>query len=161
MSQFARGQHDFDFLHGNWNVRSRVLARRLQGCTEWDEFQATQECYPVLGGQGNIDHFHGVLSDGTSVEGMSIRLFDASDGTWRIYWADNRHPEVGPPVQGSFTDGVGRFEGKDIESGQPVDVKFHWTDITADSAKWAQEFSIDGGKTWELNWEMYFTRQPS
>jgi len=43
--------------------------------------------------------------------------------------------------------------------GQPLHVRFTWDEITVDTARWQQAFSFDGGKTWETNWVMEFTRQ--
>jgi hypothetical protein len=34
----------------------------------------------------------------------------------------------------------------------------HWTSAGPDAARWEQAFSADGGKTWETNWIMDFTR---
>jgi hypothetical protein len=61
-------------------------------------------------------------------------------------------------VHGAFRDGVGRFEGEDVDDGRPVAVRFVWDEITPASARWRQAFSYDGGRTWEENWEMAFTR---
>ena len=153
------GRHDFDFFHGRWRLRNRRLKARLAGCTDWEEFDATQECHPVLGGIGNVDHFHAVFPDGTPVEGMSIRIFDPRERLWSISWADNVACRLLPPVFGSFSDGRGVFHGEDVLDGKPIRVVFHWSDITADSATWDQAFSADDGQTWETNWQMFMTRE--
>jgi hypothetical protein len=49
--------HDFDFLFGRWKVHNRRLKERLAGSSEWEEFDALQECRPILGGMGNQDEF--------------------------------------------------------------------------------------------------------
>ena len=49
--------NDFDFFVGKWNLRNKKLASRLNNCTEWTEFQSTQEMYKILNGLGNIDNF--------------------------------------------------------------------------------------------------------
>jgi hypothetical protein len=67
---------------------------------------------------------------------------------------------IDPPVRGGFKDGVGTFLGDDVHKGRPVVARFRWSELTADTAKWDQAFSTDGGKTWETNWLMQFTRAP-
>lgn len=65
---------------------------------------------------------------------------------------------LGPPVVGTFADGRGAFYGDDTNDGQQVTVHFTWSGITATSARWEQEFSVDGGRSWETNWIMEFSR---
>ena len=52
----------------------------------------------------------------------------------------------------------GDFYGDDTHESKPIKAHFIWSDITATSARWEQEFSADGGRTWESNWVMEFTR---
>ena len=49
-------KEDFDFYAGNWKIRNRRLKTRLNNCTEWIDFDATQTMRIVLNGLGNIDH---------------------------------------------------------------------------------------------------------
>jgi hypothetical protein len=65
---------------------------------------------------------------------------------------------IEPPVRGGFANGVGIFQGEDTLRGQPIIVRFMWSEITANSARWEQAFSPDAGATWEVNWVMHFTR---
>lgn len=150
------GRHDFDFYHGHWHVRNERLRRRLAGSDDWETFEATQRCRPLLDGIGNLDEF--VTEWGGGFRGMSLRLFDLQAKRWSIYWASNRSGVLEPPVTGRFENGVGTFHGRDTHEGRPVLARFIWSDISADSAHWQQAFSTDEGVSWETNWHMWMTR---
>lgn len=135
---------DFDFLPGQWRIANRRLVNMMDPtCTEWEEFHASSEARAILGGQGNIDHFHVA---GGGYEGFSLRLFDPGEDVWRIWWASTARPgRLDPPVKGRFSDpGRARFECEDEIDGVPVLVRFDWSEITATSARWEQAFSFDG-----------------
>jgi hypothetical protein len=153
------GRRDFDLLHGRWRIHNRRLAKWLQGCTEWLEFEAVGEVRPVLGGLGNTDSYSvAAWSDGRPYEGMTVRLFDPESKLWSIYWASNRTGRLEPPVVGRFEAGLGEFFGDDVFDGNPIRARLTWADITATSAHWEQAFSVDSGQTWETNWHMDLTR---
>jgi hypothetical protein len=154
------GARDFDFLFGDWLVHNRRLLRRLEGCTDWEEFETTLQTHPVLGGLGNVDRFARMADSGeTAWEGLTLRLFDPQTRSWSIWWAATSRPgHLDPPVVGAFTDGHGKFHGDDVHDGRPVRVAFEWKDITPTSACWEQAFSPDDGETWETNWVMTLSR---
>ncbi len=148
---------DFDFWFGSWDVRNRWLRRRLAGSDDWEEFDATVVARPLLDGVGNEDEFRTDHAGGFI--GMSFRFFDPERRRWSIYWADSRRPgELDPPVFGTFSGDVGMFEGEDVYRGRPILVRFTWTGVTTPTPRWEQAFSDDGGRTWETNWVMDFTR---
>ena len=154
------GVTDFDFLPGNWNVRNRRLTDMLDpGCDTWEEFEATSDAEAMLDGYGNLDHFR---TD--SYEGFSLRLYSPEEDLWRIWWSSTRRPgRLDPPVEGRFApDGASaRFETEDVLDGVAIKMRFDWSEITAESARWDQAFSFDDGKTWKPNWTMWLTRAAS
>ncbi|WP_332777588.1 hypothetical protein [Polaromonas sp.] len=150
----TEGLHDFDFLHGHWRVHNRRLRQRLHGCTEWESFEATQYCMPLLGGMGNTDE----LRTQAGPVGMSLRFFDLQAQQWQIYWVNPRDGLLQPPVKGGFINGTGYFEGVDEHEGRPVRVRYTWSGTRAGAPRWEQAYSADGGKSWETNWVMSFTR---
>lgn len=150
------GSHDFDFWFGRWHVSNERLKQRLANSTEWERFEATMECRPVLGGLGNIDEFTTDWGDG--YVGMTLRLYDVARREWSLYWSSNRTGVLEPPVVGHFEDGVGTFFGRDSHEGRPVLVRFVWSQVSRDGALWQQAFSTDDGASWETNWIMHMTR---
>jgi hypothetical protein len=155
--------HDFDFVLGRWQIENRRLVKRLAGSTEWEVFEATAHARPLPGGIGNYDDF---VAEKWRPEfvGMSLRVFSPISKKWSIYWLDNNTGGLDPagkltvPVVGEFKDGVGVFTCDDEFAGQPIIVRYIWSNITANSARWEQAFSLDGGKTWETNWVMNHAR---
>ena len=150
---------DFDFLHGSWRIRHRRLKGRLVGSTEWQTFEGTCVCQSTMGGFGNMDD-NWLDLPGHPYRAMGFRAYDPKTKQWAIWWIDGRNPHgpTDPPVKGSFKDGVGTFVTEDTQEGKKVIVRFEWSKITPRTAVWEQAFSPDGGKTWEMNWHMDFTR---
>ena len=149
--------HDFDFFFGRWKVHNQRLKERLAGSTEWEEFDALQECRPILGGMGNQDEFVTDAFGDSHFIGMTMRLFDPKTRAWSIYWVDNQRVALDPPVLGRFEHGVGTFYGRDEFKGRPILVRFIWT-ADAEHPRWEQAFSTDDGHSWEVNWVMTMQR---
>ena len=151
------GRSHFDFLAGCWTVAHRRRRERLAGSDHWEEFAGLCESRPIIGGLGNIDDNLLELPAGT-YRAATLRLFAPATRLWSISWIDSRAMRLEPPVHGRFENGSGSFLGDDLLGGRPIKVRFVWSDITADSARWEQAFSADGGATWEINWIMDFRR---
>lgn len=150
-------KNDFDFYQGKWKLKNKKLKTRLNNCTEWAEFESTQDMYKVLNGLGNIDNFFATF-DGVPFEGMSIRLFNPKTKLWSIYWADSNEGVLQPPVLGSFENNIAHFFTKDIFNGRNILVVFRWDVRDKENPIWSQAFSGDNGKTWEWNWYMYCSK---
>ena len=148
--------NDFTFLVGSFDVVNRLLKKALAGCTEWEEFPATAKGISLLGGAAHLDE----LSMPTrGYSGITLRLFSPEREEWSLYWISSRNPFIDAPVVGRFSEGVGSFFGDDTYEGQPIRVRFLWSNITSTTAHWEQAFSIDGEKTWETNWMNDLTRK--
>jgi hypothetical protein len=147
----ATHAHDFDFYVGEWEIHNRRLRKPLAGSTEWYEFDATSRAHMVLGGRGNFDEYD---APGEGICGVTLRLYDEVRDEWLLYWAGGRGGPMGAPQVGRMDGGRGEFYADDVYDGRPIRVVYVWSEITPESARWEQAFSVDGGATWETNWIM-------
>ena len=148
------GAHDFDFLHGRWQVHHRLLKARGAGSNEWVEYQGTADTRPLLAGLCNVEEHR--ISGRNS--GVALRCYDRSAKRWAIYWVGDGDGLLGPAVYGGFQGNEGLFEGDDTYEGKPIRVRFLWRKLSSSSARWEQSFSFDAGHSWETNWIMDFKR---
>jgi hypothetical protein len=148
--------NDFDFFTGTWDVANRRRTDFLDSGSEWEEFPAISHASVHFDGSA---HFDEIAFPTKGYAGLTLRLCDPDTGQWSLYWVSKRNPVVLPPVTGQFKDGIGDFFGEDDYNDVPVLVRYRWSEVTADSARWAQAFSTDGGETWLDNWYMDMTRR--
>ncbi len=151
------GRSDFVFIVGCWQVKNRRLRERLRGSQDWEEFDGVSVARPVLGGLGNIDEIT-IERESGRLEGLTLRLYDPKAQQWSIYWADNIAGILFTPMIGGFTNGIGEFYAHEVFQDKHVLSRFIWSGITETSCHWEQALSTDGGKNWETNWTMDFTR---
>lgn len=148
------GAHDFDFIAGAWNIANRRLAARGVGSTEWEAFSSTCRAALHLGGIANVEE---IACPARGWTGMTVRSFDLARRQWSIRWISSATGAIDPGVVGGFTGDRGEFYGEDEHDGRPVKVRFIWTRLGRDAARWEQAFSFDG-QPWETNWIMELTR---
>ena len=151
------GSRDFDFLFGTWKVRNRRLRARLRGGAEWDEFDAVSTNRPVWGGAANLEEWDGVGPNGR-IQGLALRLYDPAARQWSIHWSTRATGVLEKAMVGQFRDGRGDFYDQELFEGRSIFVRLTWCDITPTTCRWEQAFSADGGRSWETNWIMRFTR---
>jgi len=153
------GSHDFDWEIGTWTTNLRYLAEPLTGKKQWVELSGTSVVRGALGGRADRG---GTARQGTAgkIEGVSLRLYNPKARQWTLNFANIRSGLLTAPVTGAF-DGKGRgvFYGVDSANDSTVLVRFVISDVTANSARFEQAFSADGGATWETNWIAVDTRQ--
>jgi hypothetical protein len=148
--------NDFDFLAGRWNVLSRRLIKPLSGSGAWEEFPGFSVATRHFGGAASVDEIE-FPTKGFS--GMTVRLYDVRAGQWAIYWANSATGRLDTSAMvGGFDGDRGKFHGEETVAGRRVRCRFVWTVMGPGAARWEQAFSDDGGRTWETNWTMVFSR---
>ncbi len=152
------GQRDFDFEFGTWDTHLKRRLRPLSGSDEWVEYAGTSIVSKVWAGRANLVELD-VSGTAGRIVGASWRLYNPETRQWSLNFANSRDGTLTPPMHGQFKDGRGMFYGVDTLGGRTVLVRFVISDITADSARFEQFYSDDGGKTWESNWIAVDTRR--
>ena len=150
---------DFDFLQGRWQVKNRKLKQRLANCQEWDSFNSRITLEPTLLGQANVERYFAQFGD-APFEGMAVRLFNPSTRLWRIYWIDSNNPQMDEhPVEGSFSDGIGRFYATGDWYGEPIVVLCQRDARNPEQPFCSQAVSPHAGQSSQWNWTMHLTRE--
>ena len=151
------GQRDFDFFIGSWSVQNRRL-RRPRADGVWEHFEGACIARPLWDGLANIDEYEAESPSSGRIRGMTLRTYDPVARQWHLHWANAAVGRMDRPMVGSFRNGRGEFYDQDRVEDRVVLVRYLWSGITPTSCRWAQAFSTDGGRTWEDDWIMEFTR---
>ncbi|MEU1231732.1 hypothetical protein [Streptomyces sp. NPDC005828] len=146
----------FAFLDGKWRVHNRRLADFLDPESGWKEFVGHTTGRLFRDGRAHVDE---IVFPSEGFSGLTLRLYEPETGEWTLNWSDSRTGRLDPPVRGRFAaDGTGEFHGTDSSAGRPVRVRFRWSGITADAARWEQAFAPLDTDAWVTNWVMDFSR---
>ncbi|HLA73719.1 MAG TPA: hypothetical protein VK624_19610 [Steroidobacteraceae bacterium] len=151
------GQHDFDFNIGTWKTHLRRLVQPLTGSRTWIEYDGTTVVRKVWEGRANLAELEAGGPKG-HLQVLSLRLYDPRAGQWSLNSASSTGGGISVPTVGEFRNGRGEFYDYESFNGRMILVRNVWSDITANSCRFEQAFSDDGGKTWEVNWIATDTR---
>ena len=155
------GRRGFDWEFGAWKTCLQRLAQPLSGSRTWLEYEGTSVVRPLLDGRANLVELK-VAGPAGRIEGVSLRLYDPAARQWSLNYAGARSGTLAEPVHGGFgEDGRGEFHGIERLDGRTVLVRFTIRRIDADTARFEQAYSDDGGRTWETNWIATDTRLPA
>ena len=151
------GQHDFDFEIGTWKTHLKRLVRPLSGSSEWTEYEGTTIVSKVWNGRANLVE---LVADGPAghFEGLNLRLYNPQSRQWSLNFANAASGSLSQPTIGEFKDGRGEFYDQEDFNGRAVLVRFVIQPVDADTIRFEQAFSDDGGRTWEVNWIATDTR---
>jgi hypothetical protein len=151
------GQHDFDFEIGTWKTHLSRLVHPLSGSTTWVTYEGSSVVRKIWDGRANLVELE---ADGASghIEGLSLRLYNPESRQWSLNYANSRGGSLSVPTIGEIKNGRGEFYDQEEFNGRMILVRNVWSEITAESCRFEQAFSDDGGKSWEVNWIAVDTR---
>jgi hypothetical protein len=140
VAEHRDGQRDFDFVVGRWSVELRRLRKPLSGSDEWDVYTGWSEGRPLWDGRANIDEFRVYCAaTDTHLDGVTLRLYNPETREWSLYWANGANGVLAmPPTVGRFTDAGGEFFDEEEYAGQPIIVRYQWSDLSSASAQFEQ-----------------------
>jgi hypothetical protein len=154
-------QHDFDFNFGRWKTHVSRLVHPLTGSKQWVEYDGTSVVSKVWNGRASLFELD-VRGPAGHIEGLGLRLYNPETHQWSLNWANSSDGVINKPMIGDFRDGDGEFFDQEEFNGRMILARNGFSNITQNSSRFEQAFSDDGGKTWETNWVMTFTRhEPS
>jgi hypothetical protein len=149
----GKGVGDFDFLAGEWKIRHKRLKDGTKD--EWQRFDSGATVHRVLNGMGSVEELR--KADGKDM-GMGIRVWLPENKKWADHWTSAGNGVVNAPQLGEFIDGEGVFISEEDVDGVKWQYRGVWDRITPKSCRWHQSSSNAGGKGWEWNWWMEWTR---
>ena len=153
------GSHDFDWDIGAWQTHQRRRLHPLTGSTTWVDYHGTDVVKKLWNGAntGMIE------ADGPAghLEIFTIRLYNPDSHQWGITFTNPAAGTLAPILTGEFKDGRAEFYDQEPYQGRQILVRFAITSFTADTCRFEQSFSADGGKTWEVNFIVTETRMKS
>ncbi len=156
------GAHDFDFSLGTWKTHISRRLHPLSGSTTWVDFEGTSVVREIWNGRASLGETEADGSGG-HLEALSLRLYNPQAHQWSLTYASKGGTTSIPtsltvPTIGEFKHGRGEFFDTEPYNGRSILVRNVWSDITANSCRFEQAFSEDGGRTWEINWIAVDTR---
>jgi hypothetical protein len=146
--------HDFDYFAGGWTTHQHRLQRSTSS-SRWEDFPGTLCMALYLDGMATVDELYFPTK---RTAGLTLRTFDPQKRQWSIYWISSTTGKLDPvPVVGGFDGNRGEFYAEDQDNGRPIKVRYLWTIIDHDHARWEQAFSY-GNQEWKTNWTADFER---
>ena len=132
-------ERQFDFWLGTWNA-------------VWEGGEGTNQIEMGFDGKVVMENF-----TAPDLIGMSVSVYDPERKLWCQTWVDNN---------GSYLDFTGEFAGGKMiltrdafMKGQSFKQRMVWFNIDANQFDWKWERSDDNGATWQVKWQIKYTRK--
>lgn len=154
------GQHDFDFNLGVWKTHIRRNMTPLTGRTEFVELDGIVRVRPVWNGRAFLEE---IEADGPlgHWQAMTLFLYNPQARQWGLWFANSEVGKLDVPMVGSYSNGRVELYQQDTVGGRSIFVRGIWSDITPTSHSYDEDYSADGGKTWERSFTARLTKTAS
>jgi hypothetical protein len=146
------GSHDFDWEVGAWKTHLRVLRQKPDGTAVWVTYEGTSNVIPIWNCRAEMVELDVTGPDGRHLQAINLRLYNPESRQWSLNFANAASGVISVPTIGEFRNGIGTFYDQEPIGGREVLVRNVWSNVTVNSAHFAQAISDDGGKTWTTNW---------
>jgi hypothetical protein len=144
------GSKDFDFAIGTWKTHIRRLIHPLTGSKEWTTFDGTVVTRKVWKGRAQLEEIEAKGPLG-HFEGVNLFLYNPQARQWATYWANSDDGTIAVPTIGEFKNGRAELFDQETYNGRTILARGVWSEIKANTHRFEQSYSDDGGKTWETN----------
>lgn len=157
----ADGAHDFDFNFGTWHTHIKRLTKPLTGSPDFITLDGTVTVRKLWDGSGQIEEFEADGPDTLHVRGMTLFLYNPKSRQWSQAWVNSQEGVLNAPMIGGFKNGRGELIAQETLDGRAVLVRAVWSDFKPDSHHFEEDYSDDGGKSWEAVFSADLTRAKS
>jgi hypothetical protein len=152
------GAHDFDFNFGKWHTHIKRLTKPLSGSADFVELDGTVTVSKIWDGRGQIEDFE-VDGPKGHIQGMTLFLYNPKAQQWSQIWVNSSDGVLNTPMVGGFKDGRGELIAQEtLEDGRTVLVRGVWSEFKPDSHRFQEDYSADGGKSWETVFDAHLNR---
>ena len=142
----AASATDLDFWLGTWH------GTWTRGS---DRGQAINIVTKEFGGNVIVENFRAQAPD--TLRGLSLSVFDSSDGCWKQTWVDDTGSYL--DFRGGPAGGELHLSRELIEDGEEVLQRMIFRNIEPDRFDWLWQRSRGNG-AWETVWEIAYVRLP-
>lgn len=132
-------ERQFDFWLGEWDA-------------VWEGGSGTNRV--EMGFDGKVVQENFIAPD---LIGMSVSVYDLERQLWCQTWVDNTGSYL--DFTGSFENGKMTLSRDAIVKGVPCKQRMVWYNIQPNEFDWNWERSDDGGNTWQVKWQIKYTRK--
>jgi len=139
----APESHQFDFWIGDWVVTDSTGTKVL----------GSEHNVAVLGGCAIQENWHGA----TGADGTSLNAYIVPAKQWHQSWiAANGNLLL---LDGGFANGKMVLQGTSAGPKGAVVNRITWTPLADGRVRQTWDISTDGGKTWVMSFDGYYTRK--